>query len=307
MKYKDLLFKFGKAYDLVCSESLICAIESKVELYDKHTGELVATLSDLMHPSCAVFTKDNHLIVKNTFGKYYIYNLENFTLEKKISINNYNHSQDDGFVMLENDRYILSTAYKFPDTSLLLYDLSTDEYTLLEWTNISFPVFIKTEQGKIYAVGNNTNVVPRQIDYFDILLFDLTSIVHNRKIPEPILIGTGYRAGKCDIFNNTLIMDLDRQILIYDLMTNSGETFTYLSKCEGVKCLEISENGKYFATAQSSEVFIFSVEEKRVLERLDTDMCYSLKFIDNDTKLLIGSWKKSYCISQSGDGSGQSG
>ena len=295
MKNKEILFKFGKAHEIVCSDTLICAIDGNVRLYDKQTGELIVTLSDLKYPSHAAFTKDNRLIVKNTFGKYCIYNLSNFTLEKKISIKNYGYAQDSEFLMVENDRYILGTVYRFPDELLLIYDIYTDETILIDWPDVRVPRFIRNKQGKIYALVG----FPKKFPPYEsiVMLYDLSSVVTTKTIPEPILIADGeYKAGYCDIKDNMIIMDFDRQIMIYDLLTNSGEIFTYLSKCEGVKCLEISEDGKYFAVAQSSEVFIFSVENKKIVERLETDMCYSLKFIDNDTKLLIGSWKRSYCI-----------
>ena len=92
---------------------------------------------------------------------------------------------------------------------------------------------------------------------------------------------------------------VEGEIVIYDIEKNATEQFIF--KQRGYTCcLKWSKSGKYIALSQSEQIQIFNAEEKRCIKCYDVEYGCFADFYDNDTKLLIGTWKKGYLVDLEG-------
>ena len=87
----------------------------------------------------------------------------------------------------------------------------------------------------------------------------------------------------------------DGIITVYDVSKYETQLIEYEKK--GVLyCIRWSNSGRFLAVAETNAIQIIDTVSCKTIRSIDIKYgCYAA-FYDNDTKLLIGTWEKGYCI-----------
>lgn len=289
---KNIVFRFCKSYSISYKKDLFCCVGSSVNLYDTKTGEYKASFNDMTQPNFSKFTSDNRLIVKTTRGYYYIYDLASKKLIKKLRPPKRVLGSTTDFTITPDNRFILDFAEIFPNSQLLVMEIETGEYTLYDLGGAkSCNIFhdkstseYHIESTKTSEAGNACYAELYTFSYpFEQLALKL-ELVFDKEFSQ-----VDYHSGKL------AIAGYEGKITIYDTNSSTEEQYNYDNG--GVLYgLKWSKNGRLLVLTESEKIQILDTKTKKCVISYDVDYGCFADFYDNDTKLLIGTWQKGYCV-----------
>lgn len=171
--------KLKTSFEIIFSEDqrFMChSTNTNVILFDNWDHSI--SINSPKNPSCVKFSRNNKLlIIKNTSGGLWIYDLENLKLLKRISSKRNFKLLDDGFGITENNR-ILDIMDTKNGNQIISVDVDTGDFSLLtnyENSQIKYNGFINQPNNKFHLFTLS-------------LLNKITGYVENKiiKIKEPI-------------------------------------------------------------------------------------------------------------------------
>lgn len=295
MNKDNIIFKFKKSYHIANNATYFCCVGNSAVLYDAKSGAMNAEFKDMKHPSFSAFTSDDRLIVKTTSGEYYIYDLVDKTLIKKLKQPEGVKGSTTNFLVTADNKYILDSAHIFPQSKLMVMEIETGEYTLYDLNGARTSKILQSENNGKYYVASNSGMLE---DEKGRLHTEIYSFVYSHEDIDlqKISVPAWKDFSKIDYNLGKLAMDsCDNIICIYDMNTKR-ENRLHFEK-EGVLYdLKWSKNGKYIALAQTHKISVFDVEAKKCIKSYDVDYGCFAEFCNNDTELLIGTWERGCCI-----------
>lgn len=292
---KDIIFKFKKSYTISHNKNYFCCVGGSVNLYDVKKGELEMTFKDMKHPSSSKFTSDNSLIVNTTTGYYFIYDIASKTLINKYRPPKGVLGSTTDFAVTPDNKFIIDFAYIFPYSQLMIMELETGKYMLYDLNRARTGKLLFDEsESKYYIITKKNEIVDNQeTHYTDFYSF---SYPFQTLELQKLLLPKFKHFSDIDYNSGRFAMDVyPNKINIYNINTDEEEQICYEE--DGVLYdLKWSENGRYIALAETRKIHIIDVATKRCIKSYDVDWGCFADFYDNDTKLLIGTWEKGYCV-----------
>ena len=295
---KDIVFRFGISHKISYNEKYFCCVKtSSCSIYDITTGDKVKNLTGIRYLSYTKFLSDDKLLVKNTIGNYHIYDLISGEMIWKFNTLNKRDPQDSCFQVTPDEKYIIDFVYFFPHNKLFILEINSGKYELYDLGNsTTCRIFYDPEQSKYYIAANS---LKNQSKFPYTTFFSFSYPIDKIEVKKmPIQDVKSF--GNMDYLKNRFTFNhykrqTDCQIVIYDMKKNISEEFDLKKKgyCTGIKW---SKNGKYIVLTQSEVIQIYDAQKKICIKEFDIEYGSFADFYDNDTKLLIGTWKKGYCI-----------
>ena len=235
-----------------------------------------------MKQACfSLFSSDNRLFVKAA-GGYFIYNLNTLNLEKRIHCPRGVRWGSYQFTLTPDNKYIIDFA-----------EVSLNELIIID---------VETGKSNLYEIGGGVTSSLFYDEYESNYLIS-TIIKKDNIITGPDSLCSNYysfdfRSGKPEI------KKIPFSLGYYYSIDYKNKTFALAGEKECIKYIKdgvihgirISQNGKYIALAQSEIIQIIDIAAKKVVKTFDVDYGCFADFYDNDTKLLIGTWEKGYCV-----------
>ena len=288
---KDIIYKFRKSYSISYNKDYFCCVGGSVNLYDINTGEHKVRFNDFKQPCYSQFTSDNRLFVKAQ-GGYYVYDLCFNKLEKRIPRPRGVKWGSYKFCLTPDNKYIIDFAEVFPNNKLLIIEIETGNYSIhdLYGARASEILYSKSEAKYYIAAVTGDDSYKRFFSayYCFDYPFDKPEI---KELPFCL----GYYAVIDYQYGKFAIAKYNGEIIIYDIYKNAEENIRYDN--DGVLySIKWSKNGRYLAIAESTSILIIDMATKSTVKTYDVDYGCFADFYDNDTKLLIGTWEKGYCI-----------
>lgn len=291
----DIIYTFKKSYHISYNEDYFCCVGTDVNLYYMKDGKPAFTFKNIKNPSCSLFTPNRQLIVKTTLGMYFVYDLNSMTLVKTIPPPEGVLASTTDFQITSDNKYIIDFYYVFPSYKLMIIETETGAYSFFDIEHCRKAyVFSTRSESKYYVIAECAKTA-----YAD--------GTDNRQFYE-----LSYKSDKFEL--HKLFAEDGRGILVADYASDKFATINYKNKLklfdivrhnedvfefhnEGVLYdLKISKNGKYIALAESQNVYVYDIIKKECVKIYNVQYGCFVDFIDNDTKLLIGTWEKGYCI-----------
>lgn len=292
----NLIFNFEKSYHISHNQDYFCCVGTKVNLYNLQDGKLTSKFTDVKHSSCSRFTSNGKLIVKASTGVYYVYDLDTMTLIKKIPPPKKVLSSITGFQITSDNKYIIDFSYIFPTYQLMFIEIKTGEYTFFDlgYCRKAFVLSSETEL-KYYIVVNCSSTA----DATDVSIQEIYELSYTNsgfKL-QKLFVNNDIRLSAVDYtLNKFVFADYSNKIKFFDMKNNSWESLEYTMN--GVLYdLKFAKNGKLLALVESQNVYVYDVIKKICVKTFKVEYGCFADFFDNDTKLLIGTWKKGYCLS----------
>jgi hypothetical protein len=93
--------------------------------------------------------------------------------------------------------------------------------------------------------------------------------------------------------NQFSILDIQNKNIVTFECEREGDSYHHGALYD----LKISQNGRFVALAESNYISVYDLVQKKRVKVYEVDYGCFVDFLDNDTKLLIGTWKKGYCVS----------
>lgn len=295
----DIIYTFKKSYHISYNKDYFCCVGSNVCLYDLKDGKLVSEFKNIKHPSGSVFTSNQKLVVKTTTGSYYIYDLDTMTLNKKIPPPKGVKGSITDFQITSDNKYIIDFSYVFPTRELMLIEIETGAYTFfnLGYCRLGY-VFLTETESKFYVIASCAET----IDAPDVSIKDIYELSYNSGEFKLQKLFTDNEANVLIadyVSNKFAISDRSNKIRLFDINKKHQEVLEY--NRDGVLYdLKLSKSGKLAALAESRNVYIYDIIKKECIKSYEVDYGCFVDFFDNDTKLLIGTWEKGYCVSIEG-------
>ena len=289
---KDIIFKFGKSYTISSNEEYFCCVGGSVNLYNKADGLLKGTIRGLSHPNYSEFLKNERLIIKNTTGHYFIYDLSTLEQIKKFKAIKPSQPQDTKFIVMPDNKYLIDFAYFFPERKLFILDIDSGDCFFPDLgQEKGCSAFYNIEESQIYISTNSYTEVP---ETFHTTFYSLQYPFGEAKLQLLDIPDFGY-INHLDYCDGKFAFERMGKIVIYDIKKNQTEQIDF--KQDGYLChLRWSNNGKYIVLAQSEAIKVFDIERKCCIKTYCVKYGYFADFYDNDTKLLIGTWQNGYLI-----------
>ncbi len=291
----EILHTFKKSYSISYNQDYFCCVGSNANLYDFNSGKIEACFKDIKQPNYSRFTSDRHLIVKTSGGSYHIYNLVSMQLVKTIPPPKKVISSTTNFQVTPDNKYIIDFSYIFPTYELMIVEIETGEYTFL---NIGYArkgiVFKAETDSKYYVVTSCAET----IDAPDVSVREFYELTYTFGKFELKMLSSDTHRGiaVADYSRNKFaVSDYSKNIRIFDTQGNLQDELEY-NKNGVLYDLKLSENGRYIALAESQNVYVYDLSNKECIKSYEVEYGCFVDFI-NDTKLLIGTWKKGYCLS----------
>ena len=292
----DVLYIFKKSFDISYNQDYFCCAGAGVNLYDYHTGKFVANFKGLSHPAWSKFTSDKRLIVKTTLGKYYIYDLTAMELVKEVRQPKKVLGSTTRFLITPDNKYIIDFSYVFPISKLLILEIETGVYSYFDLGFSRHGWVFKTEsESKYYVVS----LAAEAIDAPGVSIRDFYELTYESgtfKLQKLFSDGNT-RVEKVDYnAKKFAVADYNYTVRVFDTEKRFQYEFTY----DGNLCLhdlKLSKNGRYVALAESRNVYVYDLISKECVKSYEVDYACFVDFLENDTKLLIGTWEKGYCVS----------
>jgi len=295
MDKKDIIYTFKKSYDIAYNNDYFCCVGGSANIYDVISGELIVNFKDMKQPNFSDFTSDNRLIVKTAKGYYFIYDLMSQTLINKLSPPKGVLGSIAKFAVTPDNKFIIDSAYIFPFSQLMIMEIETGKYTLYDLKGAKTCTVLHNESKSIFYIvtGRNETVSDYATHYEDFYSFAYPYHEFDlQKMPIPRYKNISNIDYNLEKFAINGYKDV---ISICDVKTGEEEQFCCVK--DGVLYhLKWSKNGKYIVLAESRKIHVYYVETKTRIKTYDVNCGCFAEFYDNDTKLLIGTWKKGYCI-----------
>ena len=292
---EDIIYKFKKSYDIAHCRDYFCCVGGSANIYDVKSGELKTSFTDIKQPNFSVFTSDNRLIVKTTRGYYFIYDLISQTLINKLRPPKGVLGSNTKFALTPDNKFIIDSANIFPVSQLMIMEIETGKYTLYDLNGVKTCNVLHNESKSIFYIVTSRNETVNDpathyVDFYSFAYPYHEVDLQNMPVPKYKYISNiDYR------FDKFALIGYKDVISIYDVKKKAEEQFNY--KKDGVLYhLKWSKNGKYIVLAESRKIHVYNVETKTCIKTYDVNYGCFAEFYDNDTKLLIGTWEKGYCI-----------
>lgn len=292
----NVLYKFEKSYHISYNQDYFSCVGSKVNLYRFHNGEFVTKFKDIQYPHDSKFTSDQRLVVKAPTGRYHVYNLLSMELMKKIPPPKKVRESITYFLITSDNKYIIDFSYVFPTHELMTMEVETGKYTLFPLGYARHALVFPTEvESKYYVV----TLCAETIHAPDVSIRDFYELTYTSgqfklqklfsddlsKISE-----ADYRA------NKFAFADYSNKIKLFDVQKNVQDELEY-SENGVLYDLKLSKNGRLLALAESHNIFVYDLNSKECIRNYPVEYGCFVDFLDDDTKLLIGTWEKGYCVS----------
>lgn len=300
----NMINTFKKSYHIAHNKNYFCCLGSAVNLYDLKSGILVSTFKNIKQPGCAKFTSDGNLIVKNTKGKYYIYDLTSMTLTKVIPQPKKVLSSTTDFQVTPDDKYIIDFSYVFPKYELMVIEIETGAYTFFNLENCRGGSVFKTEnESKYYIIAHCAETL-HSSDVSMLCFYELSYSLSKFQL-EKLFVEKNRRISCADYALNKFVMaDYGKKIFVLDIQNKTKEIFEREQDEDGdlynhgvLYNLKLSQDGRFIALAESNYISIYDSTKGKRIKTYEVDYGCFVDFFDNDTKLLIGTWQKGFCIS----------
>ncbi len=292
----DIIYTFKTSYHISYNQDYFCCAGSNVDLYDSKDGKLVSTFKDIKHSCYSKFTSDQRLIVKTTTGRYYFYDLESMTLDKIIPPPKNTRGTSNNFQITSDNKYIIDFSYVFPTYSLMIIEIETGTYTFFDLGYARGGDVFQTEtESKYYVTAICTKTIdapePSVHDFYEL------SYISGEFELQKLFTQKYNKVSKIDYVSGKFaISNYSGNIRIFGIQKHRQKHLEYTK--EGVLYdLKLSKNGQFLALAESRSIHVYDISKKKCIKAYEVDYGCFVDFIDNDTKLLIGTWKKGYCIS----------
>ena len=299
-----IVFEFEKSYHISYNQEYFCCVGETANLYDLTSGKLVTTFKGMSHPHSSKFTSNQKLVIKTGEGVYYIYDLCSRTLDKMISPPPDTQGSITNFEVTPDGKYIIDFAYIHPIKKLMTIDIETGMYTFfdLSYSRKGF-VFSTEMESKYYIVSNSAE----NNNSSDVAIQEIYELTYRSNMfnLQRIFLDSNSRISVADYSANKFaIADYSNKIKLFDTHKAYCDDFEY-DKNGVLYNLKISKNGQFIAIVESQNVYIYDVFKKTCIQTFNVEYGCFVDFFQNDTKLLIGTWKKGYCISlkKTGEGS----
>ena len=290
----EIIYTFKRSYSISYNNNLFCCVGGSINLYSIKSGMLEATIKDTKQPLFSQFTTDNRLIVKAPTG-YFVYDLQSYRQIKKLTLPNCEKSSTTSFVLSPDNKFIIDFVYIFPFQQLMIMEIETGEHALYHLFRARTPrVFYSNNNSAFYIVTTDDN--------YDLNLNErFAASFYSVKYPfvKPEINRLSFCLGKysqIDYHGNKFASaGFDGIITVYDVSKYETQLIEYEKK--GVLyCIRWSNSGRFLAVAETNAIQIIDTVSCKTIRSIDIKYgCYAA-FYDNDTKLLIGTWEKGYCI-----------
>lgn len=292
----NVLYKFEKSYHISYNQDYFSCVGSKVNLYRFHNGEFVTKFKDIQYPGESKFTSDQRLVVKTNTGRYHIYNLLSMELMKKIPAPKKVRGSITSFLITSDNKYIIDFSYVYPTYQLMILEIETGKYTLFSLGYARHAILFPTEvESKYYVV----TLCAETIDAPDVSIRDFYELTYTSgqfKLQKLFSDDLG-KISKADYrANKFAFSDYSNKIRLFDVQKNFQDELEY-SGNGLIYDLKLSKNGCRLALAESQNIFVYDLNSKECIRNYPVDYGCFVDFLDDDTKLLIGTWKKGYCVS----------
>ncbi|MBR6410102.1 MAG: hypothetical protein IKS35_01805 [Clostridia bacterium] len=293
----NCIFSFKPSYTISYSNKHFCCVGNSVYLYDAKTGKLFSSISELKYPNWSKFTSDNRLIIKNARGYYYVYDIGKKALIKIISPPKGIHGSTTEFFLTPDNKSIIDFACFFPYHQLMIVDINSGIKHLYPIGDASLcRVLFNDYTSEIFILvfsRSKNDAVAGCIDCYSIK-YPFSNIEFTK---ETIMCGDfSHICFSCGTF---YISDFKNQINAVNF--NNKENILIRYKSNGpVMHLKCSKSGKYLAVVESNVISVIDVDSNTCFQSIDVEYGCFADFYDNDSKLLIGTWKKGYCVNYFG-------
>ncbi|MBO4790880.1 MAG: hypothetical protein J5592_01230 [Clostridia bacterium] len=292
---KKIKHIFEKSYSISWNNKYFCCVGGeRVNLYDTVSIANILRLNGFKQACYSQFTSDNKLIIKAK-GGYYIYNMDTGLLVKRIQCPRVIKCGSSEFTLTHNNKFIIDFAEMFPNDKLLVIDVKSEKTALYAFGAGRVPsLFYDDIDSKYYIVARSGDDSSKQL-YSLYYSFDSDFELDTITIQQlPYVQGDysqiSYNHGKF------AYATYDGDIIIFDTVNNKKDVIKY-GKDGVLYHMKLSQNGKLIALAESRRILVLDVTKKRILETFDVNYGCYVDFYDNDTKLLIGTWEKGFCVS----------
>ncbi len=289
----NCIFSFMPSYSISYSNRFFCCVGKSVNLYDTKTGELYASFSDTKYPNWSKFTTDNRLIVKNAKGYYLVYDVSKKTMMKRILPPKGIHGSITDFFITPDNRFIIDFAYFFPYHQLMIVDIESGTKHLYPIGDASYcQVLFNNCTSEIYIVTfscTKSNEIAGPIDCYPIK-YPLSAIEFKK---ESILFRD--LSHICFACGNFYISGCNDKISVVNFHTKKN-TFIQYKKSGPVTHLKCSKSGKLIVVVESNVISVIDVKSNNLFQSFEVEHGCFADFYDHDSKLLIGTWKRGYCV-----------
>lgn len=292
----NVLYKFEKSYHISYNQDYFSCVGSKVNLYRFHNGEFVTEFNDIQQPNDSKFTSDQRLVVKTTTGGYHIYNLLSMELMKKIPPPKKVRGSTTSFLITSDNKYIIDFSYVCPTYELMIMEMETGKYTFfpLEYARraLVFPTEVESRYYVVTLCAETIDAPGVSIRDF----YELTYTSGQFKL-QKLFLDDLSKISKADYRSNKFAFaDYSNKIKLFDVQKNFQDELEYSGN--GILYdLKLSKNGRWLALAESQNIFVYDLNSKECIRNYPVDYGCFVDFLDDDTKLLIGTWEKGYCVS----------
>ena len=292
----NIVYTFKQAFHISYNANYLCCLGSNVYVYNSKNGSLVSILKDIEHPCYAKFTSNDNLIIKTTTGKYHIYNLNSMALIRIIPPPPKVLGSTTDFQLTSDNKYIIDFSYVFPNCKLMFIETETGEYTFFDLECCKRGYVFSTEvESKYYLMANCVETI-NSADVSIQKFYELSYSSSGFKL-EKLFVDNNGRVSIVDYGSNKIVFaNYSNKITIFDIQKNYRESFEY-TKSGVLYDLKISQNGQLVALAESKSIYIYDLLKKEIIRTFEVDYGCFVDFLDNDTKLLIGTWEKGFCVS----------
>lgn len=313
------------------SSYLISIMQNKVYVHDVHSCNCIGGFKVFPNVSSAVMSHNGKMIAaKNTSGKIAVLEypsgkiLGTGATEKQEGCGSLCFSKDDSFIFdfdwcgnimkLDLADFKHDVLYKFnKNICNSYYDEYTDEICIIDnkgnvlispYETLSFkkikifpkPVFLSSD---IFC-EKKANVIFFNKEFY---LFDKKFNLINKVIPDNINVKSLNENIKdsTNEFLTSLKVALDKETgKDIDITEAYNISESYINELDDGSGLEItygialSDNGKMLFAIYQDKSFLFELSSMNLIKEYNYPYTSSARFIDNDTKLAIGTWKGTY-------------
>lgn len=294
IELNDILFSFDKSYYISYNSKYICCLGKKINVYDARTGQHINCFDDVDNPYFSHFIDENTLVVKSSSGEYFLYDLSAKCLCNTIYACTNEFGSILDFCISIDGKYIVDAVDYKSINELITTDTETGEFSKTEiGSGVISKIFDSGDSTNYYLVVNN-NVYVNEKNINEVSLLSV-NIINQRISRLPFSIHN-FRLANCDYCNGKCCMiGNGNEIVLYDIVNNSSVSFTYEHDA-AVYSVFWSEDGRYIIITESDSVKVLDVSSHEIVKRYDVDYGCFAKMIDNNRKMLIGTWNNGYCI-----------
>lgn len=306
MKKEDIVFKLKKSYHISHNAKYICCLGKNVNIYDATSGEATGSIKSIKYLSFSRFLSEEKLIVKTGEGIYYICDLENKEIVKKIHSPRNAHPTTSEFAITPDKKYIVDFVEVSGKAKLMFVQIETGEKVLYDFADARRCRLFYDDSKKMFYIAA-FKVTDFKEGFWDFYTMECSpptftlEKIEIGKIGEPydINLNTGDVVSLKNIIKSSILYSTC-EIIIYNMYTKKKESFV-CENCGVTHELKFSSDGKYLVLVQSERVSVFDVSKKELIKSFELDYACFADFTD-DGKLFVGTWEKGYLLNVSQEG-----